>query len=69
MFSLISEDKRDFSRLMIFAGGFGALAMLIQGFTDNVWYNYRIFLLFWVLIGLMSAVYQYHRQKVGGREC
>ena len=69
MFSLVSEDKRDFSRLMIFAGGFGVLAMLIQGFTDNVWYNYRIFLLFWVLIGLMSAVYQYHRQKVGGREC
>ena len=33
----------------------GVLAVLIQGTTDYVWYNYRIFLLFWMLVGLGVA--------------
>ena len=37
-------------------GGFaGVLAVLAQGMTDYVWYNYRIFLLFWMLVGLTIA--------------
>lgn len=37
-------------------GGFsGVLAVLAQGMTDYVWYNYRIFLLFWLLVGLTIA--------------
>ena len=36
----------------------GILAVLIQGLTDYVWYNYRIFLLFWMVAGLgMAHVY------------
>ena len=34
----------------------GVLAFLVQGATDYVWYNYRIFLLFWAVIGLASSV-------------
>ena len=34
----------------------GTCAFLIQGFTDYVWYNYRIFLLFWAIVGLCSAL-------------
>jgi O-antigen ligase len=33
----------------------GILALLIQGMTDYVWYNYRIFLLFWMIVGLGAA--------------
>ena len=33
----------------------GILAILIQGLTDYVWYNYRIFLLFWMIVGLGVA--------------
>jgi O-antigen ligase len=33
----------------------GTLAFLVQGLTDYVWYNYRIFLLFWMVIGLGLA--------------
>ena len=33
----------------------GVLAFLIQGLTDYVWYNYRIFLLFWMIVGLGVA--------------
>ncbi len=38
--------------LGLFAGVF---AFLVQGMTDYVWYNYRIFLLFWMVIGLALA--------------
>ena len=33
----------------------GVLAILIQGLTDYVWYNYRVFLLFWMIVGLGVA--------------
>ncbi len=33
----------------------GILAVLAQGMTDYVWYNYRVFLMFWLLIGLTVA--------------
>ncbi len=33
----------------------GILAFLVQGMTDYVWYNYRIFLLFWLILGLGIA--------------
>jgi O-antigen ligase len=33
----------------------GVLAILIQGMTDYIWYNYRIFLLFWMVVGLGIA--------------
>jgi O-antigen ligase len=31
-------------------------AFLVQGFTDYVWYNYKIYLLFWIVMGLSLAV-------------
>lgn len=33
----------------------GIVAFLIMGLTDHVFYNYRIFLLFWLIVGLSSA--------------
>lgn len=33
----------------------GIVAFLIQGMTDYVWYNYRLFLLFWMMAGLGIA--------------
>lgn len=38
------------------AGLCGVLAFLLQGMTDYVWYNYRIYAMFWLLVGLTSAV-------------
>ncbi len=40
----------------ILAMGLGVLALLVQGLTDNVWYNYRIVLLFWLLMGLVVGM-------------
>ena len=33
----------------------GILAVLAQGMTDYIWYNYRVYLVFWLLIGLTVA--------------
>ena len=33
----------------------GITAFLVQGLTDYVWYNYRLFLLFWMIAGLGIA--------------
>ena len=44
------------SNKMICLGIFsGIFAILIQGLTDYIWYNYRIFLLFWMIAGLGVA--------------
>jgi len=33
----------------------GLFAALLQGFTDYIWYNYRVFLMFWLIAGLSMA--------------
>ncbi len=54
-FHTVNRDKMDRNRL-ISAGLFcGILAVLIQGMTDYIWYNYRMFLIFWLFVGLLSA--------------
>ncbi len=44
-------------KLLCLAALCGFIAFTVQGLTDYVWYNYRIFLLFWLFTGLIvSAV-------------
>ena len=51
-----SKNAMGRSNKLICMGIFcGAAALLIQGLTDYVWYNYRIFLLFWIVVGLGVA--------------
>ena len=33
----------------------GILAVLVQSFTDYTWYNYRVYLMFWLVAGLSAA--------------
>lgn len=33
----------------------GIFAVLVQGLTDYAWYNYRLYLMFWLVCGLASA--------------
>ncbi len=48
------SDKKSSALLLAF--GAGVLAMLIQGMTDNIWYNFRIFLLFWMALGVAAGL-------------
>ena len=48
---IASPDSK--SGKMVEVGIFcGLVAFLVQGVTDYVWYNYRIFLMFWITVGL-----------------
>lgn len=39
----------------------GIIAVLAQGMTDYIWYNYRVYLIFWLIVGLTVAVRRCHR--------
>jgi O-antigen ligase len=43
------------ARLTVLGGVAGVLALLIMGLFDDVFYNYRIFFMFWAIMGLVSA--------------
>ena len=42
-------------RLIVLGGLTGIAALLVMGFFDDVWYNYSIYMLFWTVMGLVSA--------------
>lgn len=50
-------------RLVIIGCVAGIVALLVMGVFDEIWYNYRIYLLFWVLMGLGKA-----QMRVGNAE-
>ncbi len=43
------------------ATGSAITGFLVQGMFDNVWYNYRVFLLFWIFVAIGSVVYNLHK--------
>ncbi len=53
-FTLHVKEKRNtkFINAAIFCG---LVAVLAQGMTDYIWYNYRVFLMFWLMLGLSAA--------------
>jgi len=42
----------------------GIVGILIQGFTDNIWYNYRVYLMLWLCLGLCAASSAFVRERV-----
>lgn len=54
-FGFVRYTKLRAPRLMVLGGVCGILALLVMGLFDDVWYNYRIYMLFWTLVGLVSA--------------
>ncbi len=45
-------------RAACLAGFCSATALITNGLTDYVWYNYRICLLFWLVLGICNASYR-----------
>ena len=58
-----AEKKKTVLRLEAAAPACGIFAALLMGLTDYIWYNYRVFLIFWLVCGLSSA-----NVRVGRRE-
>ena len=51
-FLKVSDQKKKRLPAVVFSS---VLGMLIMGLTDHIWYDYRIFFCFWVVIALVSA--------------
>jgi O-antigen ligase len=50
-------------RLVVLGGVLGIFALLIMGLFDDIFYNYRIFFMFWAVMGLVTA-----QLRVGERQ-
>ncbi len=51
----INKEKDTYLRGLQLACACGVFASLVQGMTDYVWYNYRVYFVFFVLIGIGVA--------------
>ena len=46
----------------------GISGVLVQGFTDYMWYNYRVYLMFWICLGLTAAFARFGRERIAAGE-
>lgn len=59
--------KKDIVTGGLMAGMFG---FLLQSMTDHTWYNYRVFMMFWVIIGLSIVSSKMNiREKENDKNC
>lgn len=58
------DNKAGGDRVMACACMCGIVAVLVQGMTDYIWYNYRIFLMFWLIAGLSSSFIRVGRNEI-----
>jgi uncharacterized membrane protein len=42
----------------------GIIGLLIMGFTDHIWFNYRILLLFWMTAGIASGLVTSRKESI-----
>lgn len=54
-FEYIYKVRKEAETAVVIAGLAAVVASLIMGLTDHIWYNYRVFLMFWLVIGLVNA--------------
>lgn len=66
-FSHITLPYTKKSRTTVCAIFAATLAILAQGLTDHIWYNYRVFLFFWLCIGLCVASCRVMREEERSR--
>jgi O-antigen ligase len=57
LFYVIKNSAVKEYRIVAAATASGMAGFLIQGMFDNVWYNYRVFLYFWLIIAFGISVY------------
>ena len=54
-FEYLKQSQNQRSKIFVIAAMCSILGALVMGLFDFVWYNYRIFFLFWVMLGLACA--------------
>ncbi|MCL2703439.1 MAG: O-antigen ligase family protein [Defluviitaleaceae bacterium] len=64
IFNRYRRSKDPFVRAVTAAIAAGMFGYLVQGMTDNVWYNYRIVAYFWFITALCGALYELHPDPI-----
>ena len=59
-----SREQSSKSRTMIAAGLAGIAGALTMGLTDYIWYNYRVFLIFWAVVALNAALVRINEKQL-----
>ena len=54
-FEYLKHSNNERTKIFIIAAMCSVLGMLVMGLFDFVWYNYRIFFLFWAVLGFACA--------------
>ncbi len=62
VFTFLRDCESREARLTVGAISCGLLAILAQGLTDYVWYNYRVFGFFWMLLATAVAAVNMYKQ-------
>ena len=62
------KDNKRRSKSMIAAGLAGIVGALVVGLTDHIWYNYRVFLIFWVVMALTVALTKINEREKAKRD-
>jgi O-antigen ligase len=63
VFSYLRYTSQKKARILPIGCFCGIMAFLVQGLTDYVWYNYRIYLLFWMMLGLSVAIIRLYTEN------
>lgn len=63
VFTFLKDSDSREAKLMAGAISCGIIAILVQGLTDYVWYNYRVFAFFWMMIATAVAVVNVYKAK------
>ena len=61
----VTKQQRCAQKALTVALAAGVFGYLVQGMFDNVWYNYRVFFMFFAIVGLTSAIV--NSAKKGGK--
>jgi len=62
-FTAIKKTEEKYIKLLA-AGGLCAVAgFLLNGFTDYVWYNYRVYLMFWLVVSITAAICRFGQKN------
>lgn len=54
----VYQQRRGLSATVCLALCGGTLGYLFQGLTDNVWYNYKMVLIFWIILAFAGTASQ-----------
>lgn len=65
----VKYGRRDSkSRSLIIASFSGIIGALVMGITDHIWYNYRVFLVFWAVMALGVALVRINDKEKAKKE-